>query len=243
MNELNWNECDDPRILLKHLPNNTDPRKLRLFAVGATQVVSACLTDETRYCLSIAEQFADGQATQTESKRARQRTFMATLNVNRLAARAQGPAKAAVCWSLADSSAEAASRAIDYVLFTLPTYLLNQMSTAGNSITGKIIRQVKQDSMLDLADLFRGIFRDSIGEPVPTPPRTATTISIAEKIYQEKEFLRMPILGDALEEAGCINDEILDHCRRPRYHARGCWVLDAILGNECAVDREGDRAR
>ena len=38
------------------------------------------------------------------------------------------------------------------------------------------------------------------------------------------------ILADALEDAGCDNADLLDHCRRPGEHVRGCWVVDALLG-------------
>ncbi len=39
----------------------------------------------------------------------------------------------------------------------------------------------------------------------------------------------MPILADALEEAGCDNAEVLTHCREPGVHVRGCWVVDLVL--------------
>ena len=54
--------------------------------------------------------------------------------------------------------------------------------------------------------------------------------SIARRIYEERTFHLMPILADALEEAGCIHTAILEHCRLESRHARGCWVLDSILG-------------
>jgi len=55
---------------------------------------------------------------------------------------------------------------------------------------------------------------------------------LAEEIYQERAFDRLPILADALEEAGCTNAEILAHCRQPGPHVRGCWVVDLLLGKE-----------
>ena len=50
-------------------------------------------------------------------------------------------------------------------------------------------------------------------------------------IYEDRAF-DMPILGDALEDAGCTNAAILKHCRSGAEHVRGCWCLDLILGKE-----------
>jgi hypothetical protein len=55
---------------------------------------------------------------------------------------------------------------------------------------------------------------------------------LAEPIYEEHAFERLPILADALEEAGCTNPDILDHCRASSLHHHGCWVLDLLLGKE-----------
>ena len=43
---------------------------------------------------------------------------------------------------------------------------------------------------------------------------------------------RLAILADALEDAGCDNADILNHCRQPGEHVRGCWVVDLVLGKE-----------
>jgi len=50
-------------------------------------------------------------------------------------------------------------------------------------------------------------------------------------LYDERDFERLPELADALEQAGCQNPEILAHLRSPGPHVRGCWALDAVLGN------------
>jgi hypothetical protein len=55
---------------------------------------------------------------------------------------------------------------------------------------------------------------------------------LAQAISDDRAFDRLPILADALEDAGCDNADILDHCRMPGEHARGCWVVDLILGKE-----------
>ena len=53
---------------------------------------------------------------------------------------------------------------------------------------------------------------------------------LSQTIYDQRRFVEMPVLGDALEEAGCTDADILDHCRQPGEHVRGCWVLDYLLG-------------
>jgi hypothetical protein len=60
---------------------------------------------------------------------------------------------------------------------------------------------------------------------------TDTARALARQMYDRREFSAMPILADALQDAGCENDDVLNHCRDPRQvHVRGCWVLDAVLG-------------
>jgi hypothetical protein len=55
---------------------------------------------------------------------------------------------------------------------------------------------------------------------------------LARMIYEERSFDQMPELADALEAAGCTDEDILAHCRGPGEHARGCWVVDLLLGKE-----------
>jgi hypothetical protein len=70
-------------------------------------------------------------------------------------------------------------------------------------------------------------FRPVVVEPAW---RTSDVLLLAQGIYEESAFNRMPILADALQDAGCTNDDVLDHCRDTNTpHARGCWVVDALL--------------
>ena len=59
-----------------------------------------------------------------------------------------------------------------------------------------------------------------------------TVRRLAEAIYTEGAFHQLPVLGDALEEAGCQDEIILRHCRQPLAHVRGCWIVDGLLGKE-----------
>ncbi|VTU01191.1 Uncharacterized protein (Fragment) OS=uncultured bacterium PE=4 SV=1 [Gemmataceae bacterium] len=62
--------------------------------------------------------------------------------------------------------------------------------------------------------------------------RTDTAVSLARHIYESRDFSAMPILADALQDAGCDSAAVLDHCRGPGPHVRGCWVVDLVLGKE-----------
>lgn len=55
---------------------------------------------------------------------------------------------------------------------------------------------------------------------------------LARAIDEERAWDRMPILADALEDAGCNESALLDHLRQGGEHTRGCWVLDLLLGKE-----------
>ncbi|MBL8794381.1 MAG: hypothetical protein JNM56_10785 [Planctomycetia bacterium] len=58
---------------------------------------------------------------------------------------------------------------------------------------------------------------------------TSTVVSLATGIYDDRAFDRLPILADALEDAGCDNQDLLKHCREPGEHVRGCWCVDLLL--------------
>jgi hypothetical protein len=79
-----------------------------------------------------------------------------------------------------------------------------------------------------LRDIFGNPFR-----PVSFSAewRTDTAVALAHQMYESREFGAMPILADALQEAGCDCDAVLTHCRNAnQVHVRGCWVVDGVLG-------------
>lgn len=78
------------------------------------------------------------------------------------------------------------------------------------------------------------LIRDIFGNPFHPVTLNAswlasTVLALANGIYTERAFDRMPILADALQDAGCDNEDILNHCRQPGEHVRGCWVVDLLL--------------
>lgn len=83
------------------------------------------------------------------------------------------------------------------------------------------------------AALLRDIFANPFLRIACKPTwLTSTVTNLAQAIYDDRAFDRMPILADALEDAGCTDAGILEHCRGGGVHARGCWVVDLLLGKE-----------
>ena len=81
--------------------------------------------------------------------------------------------------------------------------------------------------------LLRCVFGNPF-RPVSLEPAclTSPVVAIAQSMYESRDFSAMPILADALQDAGCEDEGILGHCRSDGPHARGCWVIDRILGKE-----------
>jgi hypothetical protein len=83
-----------------------------------------------------------------------------------------------------------------------------------------------------LTVLPEGMFRISklVGHAFPAAWRTADVLRVARGIWQERAFADLPVLADALIEAGCDDAALLAHCRQPGAHGAECWALDRILG-------------
>lgn len=96
---------------------------------------------------------------------------------------------------------------------------------------GNLSEALPNDSRV--TDLIQDIFSNRF-HPIPFEPawRTNTVVSLSRIAYETREFAAMPILADALQDAGCDNSDILDHCRGNCPHTRGCWVVDLILGKQ-----------
>jgi biotin carboxyl carrier protein len=81
------------------------------------------------------------------------------------------------------------------------------------------------------------LLRDIVGNPfrlVTVDPSwlTSTVLALANGVYQDRAFDRLPILADALEDAGCDSADMLEHLHGDGPHVRGCWVVDLLVGKE-----------
>ncbi|MBL8793687.1 MAG: hypothetical protein JNM56_07275 [Planctomycetia bacterium] len=83
------------------------------------------------------------------------------------------------------------------------------------------------------ADLVREVFGNPF-RPVKCLPRWRSEVVVepAQHIYDGHSFKRRKRLAEALENSGCDNAAMLDHCRQPGEHVRGCWCVDLILSKD-----------
>jgi hypothetical protein len=84
-----------------------------------------------------------------------------------------------------------------------------------------------------LHDLFGPLpFRPVSLDPAWLTWHDGLLVSMAQQMYESDDFTALPVLADALEEAGCHDQDILGHCRSGGEHVRGCWVIDRLTGRE-----------
>jgi hypothetical protein len=92
------------------------------------------------------------------------------------------------------------------------------------------IRLVADKPLLEFfRDITGNMFRSG---KTDTNWLTETAVSLATGIYGDRAFDRLPLLADALQDAGCTDAELLGHLRSPGPHVRGCWAVDLVLGKE-----------
>jgi hypothetical protein len=111
--------------------------------------------------------------------------------------------------------------------------------SCGWSVPDRLLHTVREISSEEYSAAFEaklcGVMRDVFGNPfrpVALAPewRTDTAVALARQMYESREFGGMPILADALQDAGCDSEPLLAHCRSGEVHVRGCWVVDLVLG-------------
>jgi len=107
--------------------------------------------------------------------------------------------------------------------------LLSQAVYYGSGREGRIKGQANR---LQQTHLLRCIFGNPFRLVAFAPAwRTSDAVALARGIHDDHAFDRMPILADALQDAGCTDEAVLNHCRDTKTsHARGCWVVDHVLG-------------
>jgi hypothetical protein len=176
--------------------------------------------ERSKQAVLIAERYADGLVGQEQLRRA---AAMARAAEDALF----GAVKPRAAW---------AARAARLTAHANPWWVMQGTSNAVvRAIPGRDGARVAEEKARQA-----GLLRDVLGNPfsgVQIDPswlrwNAGTVRKIAQSIYDAYRFGDLPVLADALEEAGCDNPDILAHCRWPGEHALGCWVVDALLGKE-----------
>jgi hypothetical protein len=230
--ETEWLSCTDPEPMLDLLRDKASDRKLRLFGVACCRRIRDYLTDpKARNALELAERATDGSDIAGKLRRA-------SADLKDIMDRLQ-------------RTFGEFGFVYDHQWF--PThavkYLFDERGLAPVSrircIPDVVTRFVRESSISDYQErdelaertVLSRFLRDVCGNPFrrvgfDSVWRTPTTVALAASIYEDRAFDRMPILADAMEEAGCDSADILLHCRGPSPHVRGCWVVDLLLGKE-----------
>ena len=229
MTEREWLACADPVLLLAHLNRPREDRKLLLYAVACCRLLWDVLEHlDSRIAVDWAEDFADGlEAKHDRYAVVEYRSEGAAFALERIA-QTEGIAD----WADESEPLSNLRGRVDNSnpLRVCAAYLANALLTLGTTDPyDPSLRAYSQClAVAPLRCVFGNPFR-----PVAFDPtwRTETAVTLARQMYDSREFGAMPILADALQDAGCNSEEVLAHCRdTSASHVRGCWVVDLVLG-------------
>jgi hypothetical protein len=232
MTEAEWFGCTDPGPRLEFLRTRASERKLRLFACACCRRVWHLLTDErSRRAVEVMERYADGAADYEDVHLAviGAESVAETLTATAVSAAEEAAVSAAI--AALNTTIPGAARDADYCAANVASAVYHD-ATAGRARSAADARAAERVGQVRLlSEIFGNPFRP----PPSLPPyllawNDGTVPRLARAIYDERAFDRLPILADALEDAGCHHAEILNHCRGPKAHVRGCWVVDLLLG-------------
>jgi hypothetical protein len=227
--------ANDPKELLAHLSGDgVSARKWRLFAVACARQVWHLLTPEARRVLETTEAVADGRggpeqlylcASEVTFKRApggvtepAAKAFQEAASAVRVGTTTEASWAGTAAWGHAARALawQAAARMPPWQ-FVRPTW--DAAEKAAHAAQCDLIRDVFFPSLHPVR--FRTAWREWQG---------GAAGKIAREIYDRRRFEELPVLADALEDAGCDERALLDHCRSRGPHVRGCWALDLVLG-------------
>jgi hypothetical protein len=205
-----WQSFANIKKMANEIGSVVSKRKLRLLACACCRRSWGSLAPATRELLLLAEKHADRKANPK------------ILPLNQRALR----------------QADWLSRAVHKAAFRHdnPEILIEAVRNARSAKASRLpkgrygeVLALERDAQLELVrDIFGPLPFGSVAFKATW--RTSNVRALARGIYADRAFDRLPILADALEDAGCDNADILNHCRGGGEHVRGCWVVDLVLG-------------
>jgi hypothetical protein len=220
-----WEVADRPaelcRLLTRAVPSvartKAGRRKLRLAGCGCCRALWPLFgKGRNRAAVEMAERYADGQVSKPEALAAGRSAWWG-----------------AWVWSRADRRVARAAQAV-----LMPT--IWTAARAGEFLLAPALDARRGCSAEVARRHFAEVFHDLFGNPFRPPRldpawRTRLAVDLARGICDDRAPDRLPILADALEEAGCDDAQLLDHCRGDAPHVCGCWVVDWVLFSKPAA--------
>jgi hypothetical protein len=228
MTEAEWLACDNPEQMLAVVRGSAGERKLRLFACACARHfqrgldLDDCLTE----AIDAAEEYADGRLDQKGLRKARTAAESARVEDE------QGDEVGLVNVAVTQWSASRAARLTVDVIRTVYARLCVPCESYESARTW-----MGQDIVKYLREVFGNPFRPVTADSTWPAWNDGAIPKLATALYEEGRFADLPILADALEEAGCDRGDVLDHLRGPGRHVRGCWALDLCLDMRLLRDR------
>jgi hypothetical protein len=214
MTEAEWLACDYPLTMLDFVRGRLSNRQLRLIGCAfCRDSWWQLLSDQrSRRAVEVAEGFADGLCDDRALREAHAEASRASHELH------------------ARHSVKLHLGAIVAKMSAAKQFPWRPLCNTGITIGGVDVTLSRK--VLAIRDVVGNPFQRAAVDPKWLAWKDGTIRKIATGIYAERAFDHLPILADALEDAGCDNADILAHCRGPGPHVHGCWVVDQILGKE-----------
>jgi hypothetical protein len=211
--------------MLDSLSQQTSERKLRLFACACVRRIWHLLTESAcRRLVEMAERHADGLASDDELlaayEQARRERICRHWQQERTKRGQRQAAAAKAAW---DAAANLLCDS-QYLRVKVQSVVAEAAMATGGART----EEAAQAALL--REVFGNPFRPVVVDPGWLTWNDGTVPRIAQAMYDDRSFDHLPILADALEDAGCTDPALLAHCRAPGKHIRGCWAADLLLG-------------
>ncbi len=223
MTEAEWLACAEPRAMLGQVRGRVSDRKLRLFGCACCRRAGLGRRRKARGAVEAAEGYADGGLGPEDLWAA----FVALDGAPEEARRVAVPRE----FGTEGARAVSESLALTVGRKAQPAKPRSRAGRLGPVGAAAAAAERAAHCVL-LREVLGNPFRTVAVSSAWLAWEGGTVRRLARALYDERAFDRLPVLADALEEAGCDNADVLNHCRGPGEHVRGCWVLDLLLGRE-----------